>query len=129
MKVVSFWERVASPVDLGEGGFAPSITQPDLAYDIRQLVEDYSVDALPPMALLQPLFDDDDDNAPDEDYMHALRGADKADRSLLALQNSKLRDSIIDKVKRMHEFRKERDEYLKNLQKSEPSSGSESPES
>lgn len=117
MKIVSFWERLSHPEDLGEGGFAPSITQPDLAYDIRQLVEDYSVDALPPMALLQPLFDDDEENAPDEDYMFALRGADKADRSLLALQNSKLREAIIDKVKRMHEFRKKRDEVLQNLEK------------
>lgn len=109
MKIVSFWERVANPIDNGEKDFAPSVTQPDITYSVRQLVEEYSIDALPPMALLQPLFDED---GVDEDYMAALRGADRADRSMLALQNTKLRDSIIEKVKKMHEFRKEREEWL-----------------
>lgn len=103
----------------GEQEFAPSITRPDLAYDLKQLVEEYSIDALPPMALLQPLFDDNEDMV-DDDYMAALRGADRADRSLIALQNTKLRDEIIDKVKKMHEWRKKRDELSQQQQEKEP---------
>lgn len=120
MKIVSFWNRVANPVENGEQDFAPSITRPDLAYDLKQLVEEYSIDALPPMALLQPLFDDNEDMV-DDDYMAALRGADRADRSLIALQNTKLRDEIIDKVKKMHDWRKKRDELSQQKQeKTEP---------
>lgn len=101
MKIRNFYERKKRS---GEVDFAPSITQPDLAYSIRDLVENYSVDQLPPMALLQPLFDEE--NEPDTDYMAAIRGADRADRSLLAMENAKLRDDIIERVKRSHEWRK-----------------------
>lgn len=104
--MMKIWSFFSVRPKHGEDGFAPSITQPDLSYSVKQLVEQYSIDQLPPMALLQPLFDEDQDDDAVVDAIASIRGADRADRYLAALENVRLRDGILDRVKRLAEFRK-----------------------
>lgn len=80
----------------------PSITQPDLAYSIKQLVTDFSVGQLPSMAQLQNWMDDgDEDMVGDND----LRFSDRAEALEEYLAANKIRRSIFERVKRQKEFR------------------------
>lgn len=88
---------------VGQEFTEPSITQPDLAYSIRQLVTDYSVGQLPSLSQLQQYIDDDDDESMNGE--HDLRFADKADALEKFLDANKLRRSIFERVKKQQEFK------------------------
>lgn len=80
----------------------PSVTQPDLAYSIKQLVTDFSVGQLPSMAQLQNWLDDDDEEMNGE---NDLRFADRAEALEEYLAANNIRRSIFERVKKQKEFR------------------------
>ena len=93
----------------------PSITEPDLAYSIKQLVTDFSVGQLPSMAQLQNWMDDGDEEMIGE---NDLRFADRAEALEQYLAANHIRRSIFERVKKQKEFRdKEREEELAALRK------------
>ena len=101
MKIRSFFDGSGI---VGQTGFGLSITQPDLAYSLKELVEMYSVGQLPSLRELQTLFSDNDDV---DDDSQDVRAADKADAYLIALENNRFRRSILERVKKLHDKRKE----------------------
>lgn len=81
----------------GQKVFETSITQPDMSYSVKELVDQFSQASLPSMAVLQPWLDeaiDIEDSSNDFGF-----GGDKAEIFEKFLESNQLRQSIFEKLK------------------------------
>lgn len=102
MYVSSFY---GSEPSRGRSKFGASLTQPDMAYSIKQLVADYSVGQMPSLAQLQQYLADEEDVDDVENTFADVRFADKADMFEQTSQSRKIKKAFLEKVKEMHRFK------------------------
>lgn len=102
MKVSFFYDSKPSK---GRSKFGVSLTQPDMAYSIKQLVADYSVGQMPSLAQLQQYLADEEDVDDVENTFADVRFADKADMFEQTSQSRKIKKAFLEKVKEMHRFK------------------------
>lgn len=91
----------------------PSLTIPDLSYSIKQLISEYQVGQLPSLSRLQHYFDGDDVDAGDDAVLSAdndLRFEDRADAYFQSLESNKVSKLILEKVRKMREWKRQQQE-------------------
>lgn len=91
----------------------PSLTIPDLSYSIKQLISEYQVGQLPSLSRLQHYFDGDDFDAGDDVVLSAdndLRFEDRADAYFQSLESNKVSKLILEKVRKMREWKRQQQE-------------------
>lgn len=97
----------------------PSLTIPDLSYSIKQLISEYQIGQLPSLSRLQHYFDGEIDDVGDDAVLYAdndLRFEDRADAYFQSLESNKVSKLILEKVKKMREFKKKQREEIDGVQ-------------
>lgn len=97
----------------------PSLTIPDLSYSIKQLISEYQVGQLPSLSRLQHYFDGDDVDVGDDSVLSAdndLRFEDRADAYFQSLESNKVSKLILEKVRKMRDWKRQQQEQTDVLQ-------------
>lgn len=97
----------------------PSLTIPDLSYSIKQLISEYQVGQLPSLSRLQHYFDGDDVDGGDDAVLSAdndLRFEDRADAYFQSLESNKVSKLILEKVKKMRDWKRQQQEQNDGVQ-------------
>ena len=97
----------------------PSLTIPDLSYSIKQLISEYQIGQLPSLSRLQHYFDGDDVDVGDDAVLSAdndLRFEDRADAYFQSLESNKVSKLILEKVKKMREWKRQQQEQIDGVQ-------------
>lgn len=103
----------------GQTFIEPSLTIPDLSYSIKQLISEYQVGQLPSLSRLQHYLDDDVVDEGDDAVLSAdndLRFDDRADAYFQSFESNKVSKLILEKVKKMREFKKKQREEIDGVQ-------------
>ena len=80
----------------------PSATVADISYDIKQLIAEHSIGALPSLASLQEWFDEDEEMTGAGDF----RADDRAEALRKYLDANSIRREVFEKLKSMHDFKR-----------------------
>ena len=97
----------------GRSFSSPSMTVPGLSYTVTQLVNDYTVENLPPLSrwLYDDLSEEDEKNLTDNmenDTSSDIRPYDRADATDIYSRSRRLLDAVKDRVKKSREFNEKR---------------------
>lgn len=100
-------------IDNGRLFSSPSMTVPGLSYTVTQLVNDYTVENLPPLSrwLYDDLTEEEEQNLTDNmetDTASDIRPYDRADATDLYSRSQRLLDAVRDRVKKSRKFNEEK---------------------